>query len=78
MACDRAARRQIRARLAAEIAGFKQQYGFVPGLTIIQVGNREDSSVYVRMKEKAAIEVPAGSGAVGSEVHVYRPAPLPC
>ncbi|KAI8587455.1 hypothetical protein BDZ88DRAFT_425053 [Geranomyces variabilis] len=32
--------------------------GFVPHLAIIQVGEREDSSVYVRMKELAAAKVP--------------------
>jgi len=61
----------------AEIAECKQQYGFVPGLTIIQVGNREDSSVYVRMKEKAAIEVPTAPSENGLEVYVYRPTQLP-
>lgn len=29
---------------------------FKPGLAIVQVGNREDSNVYIRMKEKAANE----------------------
>jgi hypothetical protein len=49
--------RDIRRTLTAEIAAFKQQYQVVPGLAIVQVGDREDSSIYVRMKEKAAIEV---------------------
>ena len=50
-------RREIRHGLAVDIAAFKQQYAIVPGLAILQVGDREDSSVYVRMKEKAALEV---------------------
>jgi len=31
--------------------------GFRPGLAIVQVGGREDSNVYIRMKLKAAEEV---------------------
>lgn len=30
---------------------------FVPGLAIVQVGGREDSNVYIRMKVKAATEI---------------------
>ena len=30
---------------------------YVPGLAIVQVGNREDSNVYIRMKIKAASEI---------------------
>lgn len=31
--------------------------GFCPGLAIVQVGGREDSNVYIRMKIKAANEI---------------------
>lgn len=31
--------------------------GFKPGLAIVQVGGREDSNVYIRMKLKAASEI---------------------
>lgn len=31
--------------------------GFRPGLAIVQVGGREDSNVYIRMKIKAASEI---------------------
>lgn len=31
--------------------------GFQPGLAIVQVGGREDSNVYIRMKMKAAVEI---------------------
>ena len=39
------------AKLAEELPGFK------PGLAIVQVGGREDSNVYIRMKIKAAKEI---------------------
>jgi methylenetetrahydrofolate dehydrogenase (NADP+)/methenyltetrahydrofolate cyclohydrolase/formyltetrahydrofolate synthetase len=49
--------RTIRSRLAVEIAELATTYkGFQPHLTIVQVGNREDSSLYVRMKEQAALK----------------------
>jgi hypothetical protein len=31
--------------------------GFKPGLAIVQVGGREDSNVYIRMKMKAASQI---------------------
>lgn len=31
--------------------------GFKPGLAVIQVGDRQDSNVYVRMKMKAAEDI---------------------
>ncbi|KAJ9575956.1 hypothetical protein L9F63_007183 [Diploptera punctata] len=39
------------AKLCEELPGFK------PGLAIVQVGGREDSNVYIRMKIKAAKEI---------------------
>ena len=49
---------EIRHKVAAEVAqGRKEDPSFHPGLTIIQVGGREDSNVYIRMKSKAAREV---------------------
>ena len=36
----------------------KNDASFVPGLAILQVGGREDSNLYIRMKTKAAEEVP--------------------
>lgn len=35
----------------------KKLPGFRPGLAIVQVGGREDSNVYIRMKLKAATEI---------------------
>ncbi|KAJ3217314.1 tetrahydrofolate synthase [Dinochytrium kinnereticum] len=47
----------VREKLHREISELKALYdGFAPHLTIIQVGAREDSSLYVRMKEQAAIK----------------------
>ena len=47
-------RRQLADRVAAERA---RDPTFNPGLAILQVGGREDSNVYIRMKTKAAQEV---------------------
>ncbi len=50
--------RNIRAALAEQVKQLKEQCsGLTPGLTIIQVGAREDSNVYIRMKMKAAEEI---------------------
>jgi methylenetetrahydrofolate dehydrogenase (NADP+)/methenyltetrahydrofolate cyclohydrolase/formyltetrahydrofolate synthetase len=44
--------------LTDQVKQLKEQYsGLTPGLTIIQVGAREDSNVYIRMKIKAAEEI---------------------
>ncbi|KAJ1557610.1 tetrahydrofolate synthase, partial [Nowakowskiella sp. JEL0078] len=45
----------IRSSLSLRVDEMKAKFdGFAPHLTIIQVGTREDSSVYVRMKQQAA------------------------
>lgn len=46
---------EIRHRLQVEVASYGQQ--FKPGLTIVQVGGRTDSNVYINMKLKAAQEI---------------------
>lgn len=46
---------EIRHRLQVEVASFGKS--FKPGLAIVQVGNRSDSNVYIRMKIKAAEEI---------------------
>lgn len=44
--------------MVADVEELKENYfGFVPGLAIVQVGAREDSNVYIRMKMKAAEEI---------------------
>ncbi|XP_017057491.1 C-1-tetrahydrofolate synthase, cytoplasmic isoform X1 [Drosophila ficusphila] len=50
--------KSIREELRNEVADMgKQLADFVPGLRIVQVGGREDSNVYIRMKIKAATEI---------------------
>jgi methylenetetrahydrofolate dehydrogenase (NADP+)/methenyltetrahydrofolate cyclohydrolase/formyltetrahydrofolate synthetase len=47
--------KQIQAELKDEVDKMRAQVpGFQPGLAIVQVGGREDSNVYIRMKLKAA------------------------
>ncbi len=49
----------VRAKLTKEVDGMKAENpGFQgPGLTIVQVGGREDSNVYIRMKTQAAEKI---------------------
>jgi len=49
--------RQIRDKIKIDVAELKDTLGAVPGLAICQVGNREDSNVYVRTKLKFAREL---------------------
>uniref|UniRef100_A0A2K6EGI0 C-1-tetrahydrofolate synthase, cytoplasmic n=1 Tax=Propithecus coquereli TaxID=379532 RepID=A0A2K6EGI0_PROCO len=49
---------QIRERLKNEVTQMKEQVpGFTPGLAILQVGERDDSNLYINVKLKAAEEV---------------------
>ncbi|KAJ1902318.1 tetrahydrofolate synthase [Kickxella alabastrina] len=49
---------QVRAELKSEVEAFRNEYpGFRPKLVAVQVGERSDSSVYIRQKEKACKEV---------------------
>ena len=51
---------EFRRKLATEVEEErKKDASFLPGLAIVQVGGREDSNVYIRMKTKAAREVRA-------------------
>ncbi|MEE6493963.1 hypothetical protein FKM82_016979 [Ascaphus truei] len=48
----------VRDRLKREVAVIKEKCpGFSPGLAIVQVGNRDDSNLYISMKLKAAAEI---------------------
>lgn len=50
--------RSVRNETKDKILAIKEKYPhFNPHLAMIQVGNREDSSIYVKMKDKAAKEV---------------------
>ncbi|XP_050048637.1 C-1-tetrahydrofolate synthase, cytoplasmic [Dermacentor andersoni] len=54
--------KEIREKLAAEVKAIKVKHPeFRPMLAIVQVGGREDSNVYIRMKRRAAEEVGAES-----------------
>ncbi|XP_018013307.1 C-1-tetrahydrofolate synthase, cytoplasmic isoform X2 [Hyalella azteca] len=48
----------VRNQLADRCKKLREEFpGFQPGLAIVQVGSREDSNVYIRMKIKAAEEI---------------------
>ncbi|XP_074852460.1 C-1-tetrahydrofolate synthase, cytoplasmic isoform X2 [Carettochelys insculpta] len=56
--CGKAASAQIRERLKTQVAQMKERVpGFRPGLAILQVGDRNDSNIYISMKLKAAAEI---------------------
>lgn len=49
---------QVRERLKKEVAEMSSQFpGFRPGLVVLQVGDRDDSNLYISMKLKAAAEI---------------------
>ena len=49
--------RNVRIRINKEVKDFQQIHPrFQPSLVIIQAGSRPDSTTYVRMKLKAAVE----------------------
>ena len=48
---------ELRLELKEEVSELKQKYNQVPGLTVILIGDLTPSQVYVRNKEKSAIEV---------------------
>ncbi|XP_032670767.1 C-1-tetrahydrofolate synthase, cytoplasmic isoform X2 [Odontomachus brunneus] len=50
--------KEIRADLTKDVSDLKKKLpGFAPGLAIVQVGGREDSNVYIKMKIKAAADI---------------------
>ncbi|XP_066926824.1 bifunctional protein FolD-like [Clytia hemisphaerica] len=50
--------KKIKEGMKEEVQQIKEKNSeFTPGLTIVQVGDREDSNVYVRMKMKTATEL---------------------
>jgi len=56
----------IRGEIKQEVEAMKAQYGRVPGLATVLVGERKDSQTYVRMKKKACAEV--GISSFGHDV----------
>ncbi|XP_076978511.1 C-1-tetrahydrofolate synthase, cytoplasmic isoform X1 [Tamandua tetradactyla] len=50
--------KQIRDRLKNQVAQMKEQVpGFSPGLAVLQVGDKDDSNLYINVKLKAAEEI---------------------
>ncbi|XP_031437437.1 C-1-tetrahydrofolate synthase, cytoplasmic isoform X2 [Clupea harengus] len=48
----------VRERLKKDVAEMRSHFpGFRPGLVVLQVGNRDDSNLYISMKLKAAAEI---------------------
>ena len=47
----------IKEELTLKISNMKLSHNIVPGLAVVLVGNRTDSSTYVRMKKQAAIDI---------------------
>ena len=48
---------ELRLELKEDVSELKQKYNQVPGLTVILIGDLTPSQIYVRNKEKSAIEV---------------------
>ena len=48
---------ELREELKKEVSGLKDKYKKVPGLTVILIGEFTPSKIYVKNKEKSAIEV---------------------
>ena len=48
---------ELREELKKEVTELKSKYNKVPGLTVILIGELAPSKIYVKNKEKSAIEV---------------------
>lgn len=48
---------QIREEIGTDVTKMKESVGKIPGLAVVLVGDRKDSSTYVRSKKKACAEV---------------------
>uniref|UniRef100_A0A8C8CY48 C-1-tetrahydrofolate synthase, cytoplasmic n=1 Tax=Oncorhynchus tshawytscha TaxID=74940 RepID=A0A8C8CY48_ONCTS len=58
IACGLSTYVQVRERLKKDVAQMKtQDPNFQPGLVVLQVGDRDDSNLYISMKLKAAAEI---------------------
>ena len=49
--------KDVAAEIQKDIRNLVQKLAIAPTLAIVQVGNREDSNVYIRMKKKFADDV---------------------
>ena len=54
---ERKQQQNLREELKNEVAELKNKYNKVPGLTVILIGELAPSKIYVKNKEKSAIEV---------------------
>lgn len=59
---------EIKLEVANGVSDFKREHCIVPGLAVILVGDDPASTVYVRNKQRAAIEV----GMVARDIHLER------
>ena len=55
---------KVRAQIKADVVRFSEQHGYVPGLTVIIVGENPASQVYVRNKKRACAEVGMNSNVI--------------
>lgn len=55
---------KVREEIASDVVKFREKYGFVPGLTVIIVGENPASVVYVRNKKKACLDVGMNSDVI--------------
>uniref|UniRef100_A0A8D3CMC9 C-1-tetrahydrofolate synthase, cytoplasmic n=1 Tax=Scophthalmus maximus TaxID=52904 RepID=A0A8D3CMC9_SCOMX len=56
--CTKSIKRLVRERLKKDVEKMKlQDPNFSPGLVVLQVGDRDDSNLYISMKLKAAAEI---------------------
>jgi methylenetetrahydrofolate dehydrogenase (NADP+)/methenyltetrahydrofolate cyclohydrolase len=67
----RAVAQRMQAEIAQDVAAFKQQYGYAPGLGVVMAGDDPASQMYVRMKRRACAEV--GIESVASLVNADTP-----
>ncbi|MBQ8689127.1 MAG: bifunctional methylenetetrahydrofolate dehydrogenase/methenyltetrahydrofolate cyclohydrolase FolD [Clostridia bacterium] len=58
--------RHLRELIASDVLKFKEEYGITPGLAVILVGDDPASTVYVKNKHKACLEV----GINSIEIHL--------
>ena len=61
---------EMRAQTAKEVAYLKSEYGIVPGLAVILVGNNPASAVYVRNKRKACKDIGINSYEINLPIDV--------
>ena len=48
---------ELRGELKKEVLQLKEKYNKIPGLTVILIGDLTPSQIYVRNKEKLALEI---------------------